>query len=83
MLIRSISLSRQGVPLPRRKFNREAADKIWSNYTKNLIDSISDSEREGLEKGYSSYQIEALWQSKLKQAGEKSGERTGKAKQSD
>jgi hypothetical protein len=52
--------------LPRKKFNREEADKLWKNYTANLIDSISDAEKEGLEKGYSSYQIETLWQEKVK-----------------
>ncbi|MCL4519126.1 MAG: hypothetical protein M1587_08020 [Thaumarchaeota archaeon] len=59
--------------MPRKKFNREEADKIWKNYTRNLVDSISESEKEGLDKGYSSYEIERLWQSKLK--GSKTEER--------
>jgi hypothetical protein len=54
--------------LPRKKFNREEADKLWKNYTTNLIDSISEAEKEGLEKGYSSYQIETLWQEKVRAA---------------
>ena len=52
--------------MPRKKFNREEADKLWKNYTENLVASISDAEKEGLEKGYSSYEIETLWQSKVK-----------------
>ncbi len=52
--------------MPRKKFNREEADKLWKNYTSNLVNSISDAEKEGLEKGYSSYEIEVLWQSKVK-----------------
>ena len=54
--------------MPRKKFNREEADKLWKNYTTNLIDSISEAEKEGLEKGYSSYQIETLWQEKVRAA---------------
>ncbi len=64
--------------VPRKKFNREEADKIWSNYTKNLVDSISESEKEGLDKGYSSYEIERLWQSKLKETDSKA-EQKGKS----
>jgi hypothetical protein len=52
--------------LPRKKFNREEADKLWKNYTSNLVDSITETEKEGLEKGYSSYEIEVLWQTKVK-----------------
>jgi hypothetical protein len=52
--------------LPRKKFNREEADKVWKNYTANLVDSITETEKEGVEKGYSSYEIEVLWQSKVK-----------------
>jgi hypothetical protein len=52
--------------LPRKKFNKEQADKLWKNYTNNLIDSINDSEKEGLEKGFSSYEIEVLWQTKIR-----------------
>jgi hypothetical protein len=52
--------------LPRKKFNREEADKLWKNYTSNLVDSITETEKEGLEKGYSSYEIEVLWQSRVK-----------------
>jgi len=51
--------------MPRKKFNREEADKMWKNYTTNLVDSISETEKEGLEKGYSSYEIEVLWQSRV------------------
>jgi hypothetical protein len=53
-------------PLPRKKFNKEEADKIWQNYSKNLIDTITKTEKEGVEKGYSSYEIEKLWQDKVK-----------------
>jgi len=52
--------------LPRKKFNREEADKLWKNYTTNLVNSITETEKEGLEKGYSSYEIEILWQSRVK-----------------
>ncbi len=52
--------------LPRKKFNKEEADKIWQNYSKNLIDTITKTEKEGIEKGYSSYEIEKLWQDKVK-----------------
>jgi len=57
--------------LPRKKFNREEADKIWKNYTSDLVNSISETEKEGLEKGYSSYEIEVLWQTKVKDRVEK------------
>jgi len=57
--------------MPRKKFDREAADKLWANYTQKLISSITDSEREGLEKGYSSHEIEKLWQKKAREAAEK------------
>jgi len=53
--------------LPRKKFNREAADKTWSTYTKNLINTINETEKEGHEKGYSSYEIERLFQSRLEE----------------
>jgi len=52
--------------LPRKKFNKEEADKMWQNYSKNLIDTITQTEKEGDEKGYSSYDIEKLWQAKVK-----------------
>jgi hypothetical protein len=52
--------------LPRKKFNRDEADKLWKSYTSNLVNSITETEKEGLEKGYSSYEIEVLWQSKVK-----------------
>ena len=52
--------------LPRKKFDPTAANKLWNRYTENLVNSISESEKEGLEKGYSSFEIEKLWQSKLK-----------------
>jgi hypothetical protein len=52
--------------LPRKKFNREEADKLWKNYTTNLVNSITETEKEGLEKGYSSYEIEVLWQTRVK-----------------
>ncbi|MDG6997822.1 MAG: hypothetical protein JRN15_01765 [Nitrososphaerota archaeon] len=62
--------------MPRKKFNREEADKIWSSYTKELVNSISESEKEGLEKGYSSYEIEQLWQSKMREMTLKGREKT-------
>jgi len=52
--------------LPRKKFNRDEADKLWKNYTSNLVDSITETEKEGLDKGYSSYEIELLWQERVK-----------------
>jgi len=52
--------------LPRKKFNREEADKLWKNYTSNLVNSITETEKEGLKKGYSSYEIEVLWQTRVK-----------------
>ena len=57
--------------MPRKKFNKEQADKFWSSYTRNLSDSITDTEKEGLEKGYSSYEIERLWQEKTVQKSQK------------
>jgi hypothetical protein len=53
--------------MPRRKFNKEEAHSFWSNYTKKLSDSITETEKEGLEKGYSSYEIEKLWEKKTKE----------------
>ncbi len=53
--------------MPRKKFNQDQANKLWSNYTKNLIESIAQTEKEGLEKGMSSYEIERLWQQKTKE----------------
>lgn len=50
----------------RRKFNKEQAEKMWSNYTANLVESLNETEVEGLEKGYSSYEIEKLWQEKTR-----------------
>ncbi len=61
--------------MPRKKFNREEAERIWSNYTKGLVDSLNAAEKEGLEKGYSSYQIERLWQQKTKQKADETNER--------
>lgn len=58
--------------LPRKKFNKEEAGKMWSSYTKTLVDSISDSEKEGFDKGLSSYQIERLWQEKVTESSGKS-----------
>lgn len=52
--------------MPKRKFNKEQAERFWSTYTKGLSDSISNVEKEGLEKGLSSYEIERLWQEKTK-----------------
>ncbi|MHB2037672.1 MAG: hypothetical protein ACYCPW_13165 [Nitrososphaerales archaeon] len=52
--------------MPRKKFNKEEADKIWQNYSKNLIDTITKTEKEGAENGYSSYDIEKMWQAKVK-----------------
>jgi hypothetical protein len=57
--------------VPRKKFNKEHADKFWSNYTRNLSDSICETEKEGLERGYSSYEIERLWQEKTRQKAQK------------
>ena len=54
--------------MPRKKFDRDAANRVWSLYTENLIHSISESEREGLDRGYSSYQIEQLWQQKVRKS---------------
>jgi hypothetical protein len=52
--------------MPRKKFNREEADKLWKTYTANLVSTITETEKEGLEKGYSSYEIEILWQTRVK-----------------
>jgi hypothetical protein len=57
--------------MPRKKFNKEQADKIWKSYTQNLVDSISKAESDGLELGYSSYQIERLWQDRVKEKTQK------------
>ncbi len=54
--------------MPRKKFDREAASKVWSKYTEDLINSISESEKEGLDRGYSSFQIEQLWQKKVRES---------------
>jgi hypothetical protein len=53
--------------MPRKRFNKEEANAFWANYTKNLSDSITETEKEGLEKGYSSYQIELLWEQKTRE----------------
>lgn len=53
--------------MPRKKFNKEAADKLWTDYSNKLISSITETEELGLEKGYSSYEIEKLWQEKVKE----------------
>ena len=57
--------------MPRKKFNREEADKLWKNYTDELVNTITETEKEGVEKGYSSYEIEVLWQSRVKSKTEK------------
>ena len=57
--------------MPRRKFNRAQADETWKKYTENLLESINRAESEGLKKGYSSYEIEVLWQAKIKEKVEK------------
>jgi hypothetical protein len=62
------------IPLPRKKFSKEDADKFWSNYTKHLSDSITETEREGLEKGFSSFEIERLWQEKTRRKALKESE---------
>ncbi len=62
------------IPLARKKFNKEDADKFWSGYTKNLSDSITETEREGLEKGFSSFEIERLWQEKTRRKAQKESE---------
>ena len=56
--------------MPRKKFNREAAEKAWTKYTEGLISSISETEKEGLKKGYSSYEIELLWQKRAREQSE-------------
>jgi hypothetical protein len=53
--------------VPRKKFNKEQANEFWATYTKNLSISITETEKEGLEKGYSSYQIEKLWEKKTRE----------------
>lgn len=60
--------------MPRKKFNKETADKFWLNYTKNLSDSITETEKEGLDKGYSSFEIERLWQEKTRQKSQKTAD---------
>ena len=62
--------------MPRKKFNREAAGKAWTKYTEKLISSISESEKEGQEKGYSSYEIELLWQKKAKEQSAQKNKKT-------
>ena len=57
--------------MPRKKFNHEEAEKLWKNYTSDLVKSITETEKEGLEKGYSSFEIEVLWQTKVKTRVEK------------
>jgi hypothetical protein len=57
--------------MPKRKFNREEANKIWTVYTKELVESITQTEKEGLEKGLSSYEIEKLWQERTREKTEK------------
>ncbi len=64
--------------MPRRKFNREEAERMWSSYTKGLVDSLNEAENEGLEKGYSSYQIERLWQEKTRHKTDKTTDRSSK-----
>ncbi len=63
--------------MARKKFNREQADKMWSNYTKKLVDSLTETEKEGLDKGYSSYEIERLWQEKARQKYDKGSKNEG------
>ncbi len=64
--------------LPRKKFNREEADKHWKSYTTNLVNSITDAEKDGLERGYSSYEIETLWQERVKISAKRTPEEKGK-----
>jgi hypothetical protein len=52
--------------LPRKKFDPEKANKIWTDYSKNLIDTITKTEKEGVERGLSSFEIERLWQEKVR-----------------
>lgn len=44
---------------------------MWKSYTSNLVDSLTETEKEGLEKGYSSFEIEVLWQTRTKEQSEK------------
>jgi hypothetical protein len=57
--------------MPRKKFNREEADRMWRSYTKGLVDTITETEKEGLNRGYSSYEIERLFQQRLEESGRK------------
>ncbi len=66
--------------MPRKKFNRDQADKVWQEYTKTLIQSISQAESDGLDKGYSSFEIEKLWQARVKEKSIKSVSTDAKAK---
>lgn len=61
--------------MPRKKFNKEQADKIWKNYTSSLLESINEAESEGLKRGYSSYEIERLWQTQTREKARKSSEK--------
>lgn len=52
--------------MPHKKFDKQAAEIFWKNYSKNLSESIASSEKEGSERGYSSFEIERLWQEKTR-----------------
>lgn len=53
--------------MPRKKFDKESAEKAWTRYTESLLTGIKQTESEGLQKGLSSYEIERLWQRKAEQ----------------
>lgn len=55
------------IHLPRKKFNKEAANRLWADYSKKLVASITETEKEGVDKGFSSYEIEKLWQERVKE----------------
>jgi hypothetical protein len=63
--------------MARKKFNKEDADRFWSGYTRGLSESIAETEKEGLEKGLSSYQIERLWQEKTAEKVRKENKKPG------
>jgi hypothetical protein len=50
-----------------KKFDQEKAGRVWDDYMKGLIESIRESEEEGLKRGMSSFEIEVLWQQKMKE----------------
>ena len=59
---------------PKKKFNKEAAERVWAMYTERLLSGIQQTETEGLQKGMSSYEIERLWQHKAEQQRKKAAE---------